>query len=138
MRGLPPLPSETQESAAKAREIVMAIERELGFEPVDRELDRCGYDVESRDPATGRLRLIEVKGRQAGADTITVTNNEVLTCLNKPDDYLLALVLFENGGHRVRYVPTPFRREPDFGVTSVEYRVSELLRRAVEPAATAR
>ena len=32
------------------------------FEPTDRELDKLGYDIESRDPATGKLRFIEVKG----------------------------------------------------------------------------
>jgi len=33
----------------------------------------------------------------------------------------------------VHYVRTPFRREPDFGVTSVNYDFAELLARAEEP-----
>src|SRR5690606_40144413 len=53
----------TQAAAARARDIIMDVERRLGFEPVDREFERLGYDIESRDPATGRLRFIEVKGR---------------------------------------------------------------------------
>ena len=44
----------------------MEIERELGFVPVDRELEKLGYDVESAMPGTGRLRFIEVKGRMSG------------------------------------------------------------------------
>ncbi len=38
------------------------------------------------------------------------------------------------GHYRVRYVRRPFRREPDFGVTSVNYDFSELLARSEEPA----
>ena len=36
-------------------------------------------------PNTGKLRFIEVKGRLADADSITVTRNEVLAALNKPE-----------------------------------------------------
>jgi hypothetical protein len=135
-RPLPPTthPTATQESAARARAIVMAIERGLGFEPVDREFERLGYDIESRDPATGKLRFIEVKGRVAGARTITVTRNEILVSLNKPEDYLLALVQFqEDGSHHVAYLRQPFEREPDFAVVSQTYEVAELLARASEP-----
>ena len=35
--------------------------------------------------------------------------------------------------HRVHYLRRPFRREPDFGVTSVNYDFGELLARAEEP-----
>jgi SNF2 family DNA or RNA helicase len=129
----PPQAIDTQAVAARAREIVMAVERRLGFEPVDREVDRLGYDIESRDVRTGKLRFIEVKGRVSGADTITVTRNEILTSLNKPDDYILGIVEFLDGDrHRVHYVRRPFRREPDFGVTSVNYDFGELLTRAEE------
>jgi SNF2 family DNA or RNA helicase len=130
-------PADTQTSAARARDAVMEVERALGFEPVDRELDRLGYDIESRilnGADKGRLRFIEVKGRASGAETVTVTKNEILTSLNKPDDFILALVEFLDAErHRVRYVRQPFRREPDFGVTSVNYDFSQLLARAEEP-----
>jgi len=70
----------------------------------------------------------------AGADTVTVTKNEILTSLNKPEDFILALVEFqEDGGHRVRYLRRPFQREPDFGITSVNYDFAALLARAEEP-----
>jgi hypothetical protein len=64
---------DTQASAARARAAVMEAERTLGFDPTDRELEKLGYDIESRVPGTGRLRFIEVKGRVTGANTATVT-----------------------------------------------------------------
>ena len=113
---------DTQASAARARAVVMAIERNLGFEPTDREFEKLGYDIESRVPGTGKLRFIEVKGRVTGAETITVTRNEILYSLNKPDDFILAIVEFmDDDSHRVHYIRQPFGREPDFGVTSVNY-----------------
>ena len=125
---------DTQEVAARARQIVMEIERGLGFEPTDREFERRGYDIESRVPGTGKLRFVEVKGRVSGAKDIRVTRNEVLYSLNKPDDYILAIVEFtESGGHRVHYLWRPFRREPDFGANSVNYDFAGLLARSGPP-----
>ena len=125
---------DTQESAARAREIIMGAERSLGFDPTDREFEKLGYDIESRVPNTGKLRFIEVKGRASGAATITVTRNEILYSLNKPEDFILGIVEFQDGGqHQVHYVREPFRREPDFGVTSVNYDFGELLARAEAP-----
>jgi SNF2 family DNA or RNA helicase len=124
---------ETQAAAARARAIVMEIERSLGFVPVDRELEKLGYDIESAVPGTGRLRFIEVKGRVAGADTITVTKNEILYSLNKPDDFILAIVSFEGDSHRVHYVRRPFRTEPDFLAGSVNYNLPALIELGREP-----
>jgi SNF2 family DNA or RNA helicase len=134
-----PLPTpatlvDTQAVAARARAIVMEVERRLGFHPVDRELDKLGYDIESSDRRTGKLRFLEVKGRDERADTINVTKNEILYSLNKPDDFILAIVEFRTDDtHRIHYVRRPFRREPDFGVTSVNYDFAELLARAEAP-----
>ena len=126
--------ADTQASAARARGIIMEVERGLGYEPVDREFERLGYDIESRVPDTGRLRFIEVKGRISGAATVTVTRNEILYSLNKPEDFILGIVEFlEGDAHRVHYVREPFRCEPDFGVTSVNYDFAELLARAQPP-----
>ena len=134
-RSAPQRVADTQASAARARAIVMEVERRLGFEPVDREFEKLGYDIESRVPGTGKLRFIEVKGRVSGADTVIVTKNEVLTALNKPEDFILALVEFLDGGdHQVHYLRRPFRREPDFGVTSSNYAMAELVARAEVPA----
>jgi SNF2 family DNA or RNA helicase len=128
-------PVDTQASAARARAIVMDVERRLGFEPTDRELEKLGYDIESRIPGTGKLRFIEVKGRVSGAQSITVTRNEILYSLNKPDEFILAIVEFLDADtHKVHYLCQPFQREPDFGANSVNYDFSELLARAMPPA----
>ena len=53
---------------------------------------------------------------------------------NKPDEFILAIVEFMEGdSQRVHYLRRPFRREPDFGVTSVNYDFAELLDRAEAP-----
>ncbi len=146
---------ETRRVEELAMRAVMAVERQLGFEPADISAQNLGYDVESRVPGTGKLRFLEVKGRIAGATTVTITKNEILTAFNKPDDFILALVQVPASpefGHQdafavrepvagygamsgcvVRYVRNPFQREPDFGATSVNYDLAELLRRATTP-----
>ena len=145
---------ETARVETLAMTAVMETEQRLGFVPRDVSAIKCGYDIESK-AGDGRLRFIEVKGRISGATTVTITKNEILTALNKPDDFILALVevptdrdntgidpwqVAEPGapyqagnGCRVRYVQRPFTREPDFGVTSVNYEIAELLQRAQAP-----
>ena len=130
----PRAPIDTSVSAARARAVIMDVERRLGFEPVDRETEKLGYDIESRIPGTGRLRFIEVKGRITGADTVTVTRNEILYSLNKPDEFILGIVEFDGDDHHVHYLRRPFQKEPDFGVTSVNYNFAELIARATTPA----
>ena len=146
---------ETDRVEAAAMQAVMETERQLGFEPSDVGKDKLGYDVESRIPGTGKLRFLEVKGRIEGARTVTITKNEILTAFNKPEDFVLALVQvppsedFGDGdayevaddsgdygqvnGCVVRYLREPFQKEPDFGVTSVNYDLHELLVRAETP-----
>lgn len=147
---------ETKRVEQLAMEAVMAEERAFGYQPQDVSAKKCGYDIESVVPGTGRLRFIEVKGRIEGADTVTVTKNEILTALNQPDHYILALVQvppnrkFPEGdafvvreakgeyklpgnGCVVRYVKEPFQREPDFGASSVNYHWQELWERREEP-----
>ena len=114
--------------AAHARGIIMDVERSLGFEPIDREFEKLGYDIESKDPKTGKLRFIEVKGRASGEQTLTVSRNEILYSLNTPDDFILGMVEFIDGdSHQVHYLRRPFQREPDFHVTSVNYSFPELV-----------
>jgi hypothetical protein len=44
---------------------------------------------------------------------------------------ILSIVEFLDGdSHHVHYIRQPFQREPDFGVTSVNYDFAELLSRA--------
>lgn len=78
--------------------------------------------------------MIEVKGRAEGADSVTVTRNEIVTAINSPDNYILALVEIEGGSTRdPRYVHHPFNNEPDFHVYSVNYKLKELMERSCTP-----
>jgi hypothetical protein len=78
------------------------------------------------------LRFIEVKGRVQGADTVTVTKNEILTAFNKPEDYILALVFVgPRGAEQPCYITKPFEQEPDFATASVTFRLQELFQRSL-------
>ncbi len=122
-----------------AMEAVMASEKALGFEPQDVSAEKYGYDIESRILSTGQLRFIEVKGRISGADTVTVTKNEIFTALNKPDAFILALVEVPQSGNwskencGIRYVVNPFNQAPDFAVTSVNYNWQTLWNQGEQP-----
>ena len=110
-----------------AMQAFMQMERQLGFEPNDVSGIKCGYDIESRIPGTGKLRFIEVKGREHEALTVTVSRNEILTALNKPEDFILAIAKIEDGRHDLTYLQKPFRNEPDFTVESITYNIEDLL-----------
>ena len=147
---------ETKRIEQIAMQAVMDVERSLKYIPRDVSRDNCGYDIESAIPDTGKLRFIEVKGRLQGAKTVTVTKNEILTALNKPDDFILAVVLvpptqespsadpwqmgdpagkygINMDGCKVFYVHRPFTKEPDFGVTSVNYKLEDLIAKGAKP-----
>ena len=125
----------TKQVEVIAVEAVMAAERERGFAPRDVSFAKCGYDIESSDPSgQSRLRFIEVKGRVEGAASVTVTKNEILAALNAPEQFLLAVVRVEDGQAKdIAYIRQPFGREPDFGATSVTYRLVDLLAKAETP-----
>jgi hypothetical protein len=115
-----------------AMQAVMEYERRLGFTPKDVSRDKLGWDIESQ-AGEGKLRFIEVKGRVEGATTVTVTKKEILAGLNKPDDFILAVVEVtfnreQAVGKTPAYLRKPFQREPDFAAVSVNYNIAELLR----------
>lgn len=65
-----------------------------------------------------------------------LTKNEILTVLNKPDDYILALVFVgANSAEKPRYLTKPFEQEPDFATASVTFRLKDLLARVETPIA---
>lgn len=121
---------------------VMDAERSLGFEVKDVGAEKCGWDVTSRPPANadGSIRPdrhIEVKGRAKGQDTITVSRNEIIYGLNQADKFMLAIVIVDGEEFEgPYYVKTPFTVEPDFGVASINYDLSDLLSKAVAPEQT--
>ena len=130
-------PQASAEARAKIEQLAMdavaTAERALGNEPKDVSADNLGYDIESRNPH-GALRFIEVKGRAAGKETVSISRNEILTALNTPDAFILAIVIVTDGvAAEPRYLRHPFKREPDFGATSVTYKLRDLLARATAP-----
>jgi len=74
------------------------------------------------------LRFIEVKGRRKGSTTVTVTRNEIITALNKPDEFILAIVEVDGSQTHTIYLRTPFSREPDQAACSVNYEIADLIR----------
>ncbi|HKI19210.1 MAG TPA: DUF3883 domain-containing protein, partial [Isosphaeraceae bacterium] len=130
----PDFARDTERSEQLAMQAVMEAERSLGYAPRDVSPENRGYDIESSIPGTGKLRFIEVKGRVKEARIVTITKNEILTALNKPEDFILAIAVIDGETPDLRYVRRPFTREPDFGATSVNYELAALLALAQEPA----
>ncbi len=124
---------ETARVEQLAMAAVMRAEAELGYVPRDVSREKCGYDIESSIPGTGKLRFLEVKGRVRGAESVIVTKNEILTALNKPEDFILAIVEVDGEQTNTHYVTRPFQREPDFDATSVIYNLASLLHKGVTP-----
>lgn len=118
-----------------AMEAVFAAERALGREPVSRSHERgLGYDIESRDPKASRLFFLEVKGRLAGAETVTLTRNEILCALNAPESFRLAIVIVEGGVVKPPvYVSNFDFGQPGFGQTNATYSLKQLLEHGGAP-----
>ena len=116
-----------------AMDAVRRAEESKGCNVVDVSKDKCGWDLTSHPPAIDHKqpepRHIEVKGRVKGAATITVTRNEMLYAFNQGDKFVLAIVLVnEDDSHEgPYYIRHPFEREPGWGVSSINYNLSDLL-----------
>jgi hypothetical protein len=117
-----------------AMNAVIEIEKSFGYVPKDVSAAKCGYDVESYIPESMqkrmdayRLRFIEVKGRAKGATTVTVSKNEILTALNKPDEFILAISEVDGQKTHTIYLKHPFKNAPDFTATSVNYDIQDLV-----------
>ena len=116
---LPPeLATDTARTERLAVDAVLAVERALGRDPVEKPHNHKGYDIETRD-SDGNLVSIEVKGRVAGASDFVVTASEVFAGLNKAGHHILALVEVADGERTtVRYLHDPFTgrmTEPGYG-----------------------
>lgn len=116
---------------------VRRFEASQGSRVVDVSAEKCGWDLTAIPPATnGRqpdARHIEVKGRLRGADTLTVTRNEILYALNQADKFVLAIVFVDPDRDDVEgpyYVRRPFDTEPGWGVASWNIEIRALLGRA--------
>ncbi len=128
---------DTEEVDRRAIEAVLAAERRLGRRPVPMDHNNPGFDIQSRN-SEGQLLFIEVKGRIQGAETVTVTRNEILTGLNTGGQYRLALVeVLPGGGERVRYLADPFSDKSarlSFAEISTTFSWTKLWEAASDPA----
>lgn len=132
----PVVPSQTDRERIDRLAVaaVMEAERKLGREPTEMLHHNPGYDIESRDPNTNQLLFIEVKGKSTDATTVTISKTQIFTAFNTPDSFILAIVEVDGEtAKEPRYIREPFQKEPDFGVTSVNYNLSELLARSEAP-----
>lgn len=135
----------TAEVERRAVAAVLAAEDELGHrarDMNDEHRNHPGYDIQTsvadRGDAPDQLFFIEVKGRIEGSDSVTVSRNEMLTALNAPDRYILALVEVSASGaehDRVRYLSRPFAgvTETHFAETSRNFAWAKLWSAGVTP-----
>ncbi|MEZ6096865.1 MAG: DUF3883 domain-containing protein [Pirellulaceae bacterium] len=125
---------ETKTSELLAMAAVMDAERALGNDPVDVSAEKRGYDIESRDGKSNRLRFIEVKGRVEGAKTVMITRGEIVKGINASESFILAIVPIsdQKPGTPV-YVRHPFEREPDFNTATVAYYIEPLIAKGRSP-----
>ena len=113
---------------------VMNAEEAKGHRVVDVSEQKCGWDVTSYPPIldgiTADPKHIEIKGRVKGADTVTVTRNEILYAFNQGEKFVLAIVFVnpDDSTEAPFYLANPFQREPDWGAASVTYNISQLLK----------
>jgi SNF2 family DNA or RNA helicase len=111
-----------------AMNAVFEAEKALGRMPRDVSAVRGeGYDIESMD-SNGDLFFIEVKGRVAGADSVTLTINEVNRGRNVPQQFRLALVTVTGDQASAPvYVSGIDWGAPGFGDTQITKNLQQLL-----------
>ncbi|ACF43402.1 helicase-related protein [Pelodictyon phaeoclathratiforme] len=119
-----------------AMQAVRQSEESRGCRVVDVSTQKCGWDITSYPPAIDgkqpESRHIEVKGRIKGATTITVTRNEMLYALNQAEKFVLAIVQVDENEQidGPYYLRNPFDAEPGWGVSSINFEISEFLKKA--------
>ena len=110
-----------------AMNIVMTIERDLGFSPEDVSSQNLGYDIKSTSHDGKISRLIEVKGRYVDAESVTVSRNEIDAALNNPENFILAIVRLNGGKNETFYIRKPFEQPPDRAALSVNFNIQKLV-----------
>jgi SNF2 family DNA or RNA helicase len=128
---------ETERVERLAVDAVLAAEIALGRQPKEMARNNKGYDIQSHTGELRELVFIEVKGRVAGAKEFTITKSEILTSLNKPEHFILALVeVGADDATSVRYLRKPFLGDEEmyFDMTSANYKWDELFARGEVPA----
>lgn len=98
------------------REAAARYEREFGRVPEDGARHQVGWDLRSRDPRSGAVRLIEVKGRShpwTGDEVVELSRAQVLTAFRSSTNeeegewYLYVVERTEEGAYRVLPIRNP-------------------------------
>jgi hypothetical protein len=109
---------------------VLESKRERGLDNVPREVTwDLGYDVEPRPSDGGPPGFIEVGGRTAGADAVSVTRNEMKVGLNEPDQFILGSSRSGRWRALRPLCSRPFDRQSGFGEAVAVFRIPDLLTR---------
>lgn len=108
------------ETEKRAMDAVTAFEIAKGRVPEDVSLQNLGYDISSLHPASGELRLIEVKGIGAATGTVFLTPNERRVADDRRDCYWLYVVTDCNATPVVKLFKDP-ARFPWAEVTAVKH-----------------
>ena len=148
--------SAREQALLAANDEQIRLYHDIGREILDRQsrqgwgakvIDRLSPDLRTAFPdmkglSTSNLKYmrffaLECPDRQIGqqsADQLPwfhiVTKNQILTGLNKPNEFILAVAIIDHDSTEVRYCRTPFEKEPDFKATSVNYDLIKLLAQA--------
>jgi len=108
-----------------AMETVAAIETGFNNIPRDVSKENLGYDIESKT-SDRSLRFIEVKGRAAGSDYVTVIHNEMRTASNSPDKCILAVVEVDGPRRHVVYFTHWIDAGPSFAEVNRNLNIARL------------
>lgn len=126
----------TEETERRAVDAVLDAERRLGREPEELPHNNPGFDVRSCQIDAPSL-FIEVKGRMEGAETFTVTANEINFAHTHRAHHRLALVRVSSRGpeyDEVRYLGEAFDHiEPAASTRSLNEKWSDYWDKGREP-----
>ena len=129
--------ADKMETDRRAVDAVLAAERTIGRNPESQAHNNPGFDVLSKDPETGHVYFVEVKGHLPRTTEISVSNQQVQKAKANPERWRLAVVSVPDEPDAdpvVRYVLEPFRDTTmHFAQTKVVLNVANLLTAAVEP-----
>jgi hypothetical protein len=115
------------------------IERTDEFSGISKmSISRIILEIEQALIGNVRIRDIcdiydEKFGLQYGSSlsiAITVTRNEIITALNKPEHFRLAIIEVDGDKTNPIYLKNPFRIEPDLSISSINYKLNELIKGA--------
>jgi hypothetical protein len=72
-----------------------------------------------------------VKGRAAGADSVTITHNELQVAVNSPNNHILAVVEVEDNKRKITCFSKWAERSPAFAEESVTINLKKLRQSAI-------